>query len=209
MRAPEKIAFVGTLSSGKSTLFDKLQKKFQDAPGVVFLSEVARKHLEEHPEDKKRVKSAEIQSLFQSHIIRKENEVDALNPALVVCDRSVFDSVVYLEAWGDTENAGILFDRVKGWVRTYDWLFLLDPTNVPYEQDDVRTETPQERELIHRTFVQFFQEHTIPYRLLTGTPDEKYTTVLELLVSDLLDDVESQNTNTLLNMLYSFPGGGK
>lgn len=209
MREPEKIAFVGTLSSGKSTLFDKLQKRFQDTSGVIFVSEVARKHLEEHPEDKKRVKSAEIQSLFQSRILDKENEADAKNPVLIVCDRSVLDSIVYLEAWGDTENAGKLFDDVKDWVRTYDWLFLLDPTNVPYVQDEVRTETPQERLLIHRTFVRFFQEHTIPYRLLTGTSEENYGTVMELLVKDLVSDVESHNTLALLDMVYSFQGGGK
>jgi nicotinamide riboside kinase len=159
VRETEKIAFVGTLSSGKTTVFDKLQKRFQDDSRVVFIGEVARPYLtrrfEEHPEDRKKVHTIEIQGVLQGIIWQYEKDAHMQHPALIVCDRSVLDSVIHLEAAGDTKSAGILFQRVESYVPSYDHLFLLDPANVPYEQDEVRTETPEERMLIHNTFVRF------------------------------------------------------
>jgi nicotinamide riboside kinase len=103
----------------------------------------------------------------------------------------------------EIQKVPVYYFNVESYVPSYDHLFLLDPANVPYEQDEVRTETPEERMLIHNTFVRFFREHGIPHHVLSGTPEEKYTTVLESLVRDSFGDStdlslsESQHTNSI------------
>jgi nicotinamide riboside kinase len=187
-RPPVKIAFIGTLSTGKTTLFEMLKHTFEGRQNIAFVNEAAREYLEIHPEDKEIAHvSLDIQKHLQMLIWEKEMQAHGNHPALIVCDRSVIDPAVYLAASGDRENAEVFFDRIKDWVKTYDWLFLLDPHTVPYVQDAIRVETPEERIRIHDTYVRFLHDHTVNYHALRGSLSENYTSVLEYLVRDLVD----------------------
>jgi len=45
-----KIAFVGTMSTGKTTIFDHYRQKFSGDPTVVFVEEAARRYFKDNPE---------------------------------------------------------------------------------------------------------------------------------------------------------------
>ena len=98
-----------------------------------------------------------------------------------MCDRSVIDAVVYVRSQGDIKGAEELLKRVEFWLPTYHKFLLLNPSDVPYETDDIRQETPEARQKFHDAFLNFFEETGIPYELLSGTKDERIRRVTKIL----------------------------
>ena len=74
-----------------------------------------------------------------------------------------------------------LLDRVKFWLPTYNKFLLLNPTDVPYQTDEVRQESEQVRQGFHNAYLEFFEESGIPYELLSGTLEQRVERVDEIL----------------------------
>lgn len=172
--ATEKITLVGAGCVGKTTLFNGLKSLVQKpSPDTVFVDEVGRDFFQQNPTPQDKVFSLEIQMRIQDLILEREKEAHSAKPALIVCDRSVLDSAVHLKAMGDNNGSRKLLERVLFWLPTYSYFLLLDPKDVPYQQDGVRTESEETRSSIHQAFIEFFQENNIAYRLLSGTLEER------------------------------------
>ena len=177
----EKIALVGAACVGKTTLFNSLREALGKRSDVVFVSEVARDFFQQNPTDPSGVFSPSVQSRLQDLILEREQQAHALEPAFIICDRSVLDCPVHLKAMGDEEGANNLLEHVRSWLPTYNCFLLLDPKDVPYQQDEVRRESEKTRNSIHETFIYFFQQHNIPFRVLSGSLEERMQIVQETL----------------------------
>jgi predicted ATPase len=91
----------------------------------------------------------------------------------LICDRSVLDAPTYVYSQGDRKGAQTLLNKVRPWIATYSTLFLLDPLDIAYATDDVRSESESTRQLFHEAFIDFFQKNGIHYELLSGSVGER------------------------------------
>lgn len=179
----EKIALVGAACVGKTTLLNSLRKTFGQRSDVVFVDEAARDFFQQNPTDPSEVFSYSIQSKLQDLILERERQAHALKPAIIICDRSVLDPPVHIEGMGDKEGASNLLEHVRFWLPTYNCFFVLNPKDVPYQQDEVRRESEETRNSIHQAFIDFFHQHDIPFRILSGSLEERIQAVQEALHS--------------------------
>lgn len=178
-----KIAFVGTLSSGKSTLWEKLRGLYSSEPSIIFVPEAARELFKQNPDIPEHVRhSFEIQERIQGMVLELEQRAHSCNPKVLICDRSVLDSCVYTRHFGNREGSWRLLERVNPWISTYSKLFLLNPKNAPFIQDAERREDEITRSKIHLEYLNFFADHNIPYELLSGSLEERITRVDQFLL---------------------------
>ncbi len=182
---PQKIAFVGTSCVGKTTLVDSLRTQFKKDPRVAFVGEAARAYFSTHPGIPEEQR---FSALHQGNIqnIQFGMELDARNngASTIICDRSVLDAVVYASAHGD-EGSEELYLAYKFWVPSYSRIYLLDPKDVPYEQDDIRIESEETRLKNHEEFLKTFSQLKIPYELLSGTVKERLARIDKVLNGNL------------------------
>jgi len=175
----KKIALMGTSSAGKTTLLSVARTKF---PQAVFVDEAARDYFKENKVVDRFC--AQVQGEIQLLALSREKIAHQQNKPVIFCDRSVLDAVVYTREHGDLRGAEKLFRRVSHWLPTYTHFVLLDPTDIPYEVDEVRTESKDKRNRFHQIFLEFFDEKKIPYILLKGNIDERLEK-LKILVTSI------------------------
>ncbi len=179
----EKISFVGAGGTGKTALINEIKLDFVGQNEVVFVEEAARQFFSMNyiPESDRFAFTA--QARIQAQALANEVEAESSWPRLVFCDRSVLDAPVYVAAHGDRVGGLKLLDRIKYWLPTYSRIFIMDPMGVPFKNDAVRKENENTRQHIHETFLEFFTEHGIPYRLLSGTIHERKAAAEASMVS--------------------------
>ncbi len=173
----KKIAFMGTSSIGKTTTLEAARKSFPDA---YFVTEAARDFFADNRSIVDRF-SKDIQGKIQAMVLEREKQAHESGSRVIFCDRSVLDAVVYTRENGDPEGAEELFARVKLWLPTYHRFLLLDPADVPYSQDEIRTESEEKRSSFHKVFIEFFEGKGIPYEILSGTLEERLRRVKEIV----------------------------
>lgn len=171
-----KIVFMGTSSVGKTTTLEEARKRFPDA---AFAEEAARDFFANNTVSDRF--SAETQGRIQAMALENEKAAHESGAGIIFCDRSVLDAVVYTREHGDLEGAEDLFRRVQFWLSTYDRFLLLDPLDIPYQQDGIRTESEEKRNSFHKVFIEFFEEKGIPYEILSGTIEERMKRIEEII----------------------------
>lgn len=178
-----KVAFVGTSCIGKSSLLGVCEKRMGGR--VISVSEAAREYFVTHPEVTDRF-SFEAQGDVQALAFQKEKSAHQqalkLGKAAIICDRSVLDAPVYVSSQGHDVGAFTLLQRARPWLPTYDRIYLLNPDDVPFTQDQVRDEDEATRKLFHDTFLDFFTANDIPYDLLSGNTDERFNQVSNFII---------------------------
>lgn len=177
---PIKIAFIGTSCIGKTTLLNHFRTTDLGLR-VTIVDEAARDFFQEN--DVPDRFSAETQKRVQALALTREREAHANLPPpdIILCDRSVIDAVAYVKATGDEKGALQLLSDVQFWLSTYTHFLLLDPADIPYEQDEIRQEDPETRMRFHQAFLDFFAETEIPCELLSGTVEERVARIETIL----------------------------
>lgn len=170
-----KIAFVGTVCAGKTTLLEACRSAFERRADVAYVEEVARRFFETN-QDTPHL-AFETQALLQRLIIAEEQKAAVATPKIILCDRSVLDAIPYTEVGGNPEGAQALRRGVRAWLPTYERFFLLDPTDIPYAADRVRTESSEDRLALHQAFVRTLDDLRVPYELLSGSVDDRLARV--------------------------------
>ncbi len=177
LNRPIKIAFVGSLSVGKTTLVNLFRQKFKDKKEVAIVDEVAREYFQKY--GMKNRFSVETQGKIQQLILKREQRAHSQRPKIIICDRSVIDSVVYLNSYNNIKGSKLLFERVRFWLPTYDKFFLLSPRGWNYSVDEIRTEDREKRKRVHLNYVHFFRKHSLPVEILTGSLSKRHQRIEE------------------------------
>lgn len=172
-----KIAFSGGPCTGKTTLIEALRSDFIEQNDVVFVPEAARRFFEKNPVPMSERMRYETQSQIQLLVAKLEREAGAENPELLLCDRSIFDSAIYVALGGDEGGAEKAFQNAEMSTGPYDRIYVLDPRDVIYQADKVRIEGDMERTRIHEAFVNIFSHYKINYTLLSGTLEQRMSQV--------------------------------
>ncbi len=176
---PVKIALVGSLSVGKTTILNALRKKYMGCGEIVYVEEVAREYFQKY--GMKERFSVKAQSRIQELILKSELKIHNQKPKIIICDRSVIDSVVYLKSYGDNKGYKMLLKRVRWWLPTYHIFFLLSPSGWTYSADEIRNEDQKKRRKIHLHYVHFFKKNSLPVIMLTGGFAKRLAAVEEYL----------------------------
>jgi len=169
----KKIALIGTSCVGKTTLLEELKRIY---PQYVFINEVARDYFSNN-KSKNRFSFKDQQNI-QDLVMDREKEMKG---NIVVCDRSVICPIIYTNADGDILGGKNLHSRVKEWIPTYSQLLLLDPVDVPYQKDSIRSEEKFFRMKVHKEYVAFLKDNNIQYTLIKGSWDQRLSQIKEII----------------------------
>jgi nicotinamide riboside kinase len=178
-RSPLKIALVGACCTGKTTLIERSLELYKGNGQITFVREGAREYLSstkplpENPLD--------IQRGIRNFTLQNEEKAHGSQAKIIICDSSAVDQVVYTRAFIGKPESEELYDEIADRVSSYDKFFMLDPQGVPYKNDEVRTQTSEERQLVHDTFLDVFAEKGIVYEMLSGTEEQRFKEVDELV----------------------------
>jgi len=124
-----KIGITGTHGTGKTTFANKMLSNLKsDHPGknVGILTEVARTCPLPINKDTSELAQSWI---FHGQMV-KEIELEAQNEILI-CDRTILDSIAYSERAGFTDQAYIHLSIALGWMSSYDEIYFLRPSADP------------------------------------------------------------------------------
>ena len=179
-----KLTLIGATCTGKTSIINYLKDKYKNNSSIQFVEEGARAYFALNPNVTERG-AWKVQKGIRDLVFKNERRAGKTAPKIVVCDRSIIDSSVYMEAHGDPKGAEKLFKTIVKWIPTYDLILMLDPSEVPYKIDNIRTEGEDFRNHVHDTFVRFFERNNIKYQILKGTLEERIKFVEDLFISKL------------------------
>lgn len=180
----KKFALIGTSCVGKTTLLFKLKKKLQNKyydKKIVTVPEAARQYFESRKVRKpfSYINQSKIQTLAK----KLEKKAERQKPDIILCDRSVVDAIAYIKTMGTPLETEKLRERVKDWLTTYSYFFLLNPNGIRYQTDLVRREDKQIREAFHTSFLRLLRDLTLPYTLISGTEKQRLQTITDIISS--------------------------
>lgn len=179
MHQPVKLAIVGASSTGKTTLWEKLQEAYRSRTDVLFVHESAREFFLANP--------AEISFGFntQKKILElaryNEKQAHEKHPRLIITDTSAIEVVLYTKVSGDEEGAKKLLEEIRPWMKTYTKFLLLNPEDVLFENDEIRIETKETRDKIHALMVDFYHKERLPFTLISGTIPERQKRISDIM----------------------------
>jgi nicotinamide riboside kinase len=164
-----KIVLIGTLSVGKTSVFNILKRKYNNNKNFAFVREAARDFINKYKlKDRSSIK---IQKEIQDLIWNREKSAYKTNAKIIICDRSVIDPVVYSRFYGKLKESKILFKRIEQWLKSYSntKFLLFDILNWRFAPDKTRFENEEKRIKIHKEYVRFLNENKLPFILITGS----------------------------------------
>lgn len=132
----KKIAIVGAHGVGKSILSHALSDYCKSlGKKTELISEVVRRcPLKIH-------EGQTLQATYWITCSQLQQEIEAENrqPDYIICDRSVFDPLMYHKYWFQDESVDDLLRVVEGFSRTYDRIYLITPSKKAIEPDGFRS----------------------------------------------------------------------
>lgn len=173
-----RIAIVGTQSTGKSTLVNKV---LEEMPNINTVVEVAR--------DCPYPLNEETNFKSQEWILREQIRREMQHPLneITLCDRSVYDQAAYVFYAYSNENmtdeeAWILEELIVSWGYGYDALIYL-PIEFELEKDGVRSESEEYRNAIDDIIKQVLQNYVTDERKfeVRGTLEERVEQVKKII----------------------------
>lgn len=179
-----KLAIVGGVSTGKTTLLNEYQRKRQGDPRFAFVEEAARRFFSEQPQIRRRnpgEQSMDNARRIQSLALASEVQAQNTGAEFIICDSSVLTAGMYMIGHGEIKKAEELFKSVEFWLPTYNRFLLLNPADVPYRDDSLRNEGESHRARTHQAYLDYFSEEGIPYKLISGTVPERIREIDDVL----------------------------
>lgn len=175
-----KLAIIGTHSTGKTTLVNKLAEKLRtNGYKVTVVPEMAR--LCPYPINGGT--SHEAQQWILEKQIAEENLLND-EDGIIVCDRACIDSLAYYHRHGLLSNS---LEKVLPWeevaarhVPTYDFLFKTQKLPIPAVADGQRDVDEDFRQEIDEILLGLLKKYDVPFTLLPATAD--YDTHIDFII---------------------------
>ena len=157
----KKIAVIGTHGVGKTTLCDYLSSYTKSlGKKVACVGEVVRDC--PYPINQGMCYKAAEWTVF-SQVLRERKE-ERENPDLIICDRSFFDPMIYLDMAKKVYDEGEvhLHRGLRGFASNflfcYDTIYLVQPSKRPIDSDGFRDTNKEFQEKIHDWFSEELDE---------------------------------------------------
>ena len=164
-----KIAIIGTHSTGKSTLIEKLKSALKKTgKQILVVQEMAR----DCPLTINEKTNLKAQKWIMHNQIKKELAVDHTNKILIT-DRATIDNFAYLYRVADETTRKIYEKIAFDHSRTYDFIFKTKRLDIKAKADGVRATDENFRKFIDDTIYSFLKKHQINFVELTPTVNYK------------------------------------
>lgn len=174
-----KIAIIGTHSTGKTTLVQKLKNKLKELGKEVV---IIQEHSRNCPFPINEGTTIDAQKWIMQNQIDKELEIDH-SDKIMITDRATVDNFAYLHRVADEatsrEYEKIAFDHSH----TYDLIFKTQKLDIAAVADGIRTTDEEFRNLIDNLINHFLQKNQVNYIPLQATTD------YEVHVGDILERI--------------------
>ena len=174
-----RIAIIGTHSTGKSKLVNKIYSKLKNQKDVTIIHEVARIC----PFGLNKDTTFEAQLWILLEHLRQETEKSGHK--FVISDRSLIDNYMYMIR-AFPEKSKILLDTVIESSKYYDYIFKTIQKNVKIKEDGFRDTDPEFRNDIDNLLKNFMDEHNITYIKLPLENAEEF--IMEKISNDKTSD---------------------
>lgn len=179
------VAFSGVQGVGKSTLVGMMKKDRQFC-NYLFCDEIVRKlaasgvSINENGDDETQ------RRVMQSHLDNLSKRFNASISGIVV-DRCILDGFVYSKYLFDNgkitaDTFQLAYNSFRNHYHLYDAIFYMKP-EFDLVPDGVRSENKKFRDDISKIFDSVVKKYDIDVCLLTGSVEERYTSVLNKLTS--------------------------
>lgn len=168
----KKYAISGTSCSGKTTLINAL-KNSDNAVDIAYVDEAGRKFFTENPMTETERFLPLTQEKISNLIVTMETEAMQNNPDLVICDNSVVAAAVYAGVLNGRHEADRIMDLKRDWLKTYHKFFVLNPDDVVFKNDNVRSESVEFRNLAHTLFIETYKRYGLEYEIISGTVQQR------------------------------------
>lgn len=165
------VVLSGPESAGKSSLCQALAEEF----GAVIVSEYVREFIEQQA----RTTCYDDISYIAQQQLAYEQAARAQKPALLLLDTHLLSNKLWSE-W--------LFNACPDWIETsllaqyYDFIGLLAPNGVPWQADGQRCQPNYtERLRFYQALELWLAQHKQPYQMITGSWQERYQTLKNII----------------------------
>lgn len=180
----KKIAIVGTHGVGKTTLCKALVE-YAKAQGrrVECVGEMVR----DCPYPINRDMTYKACEWIVLEQIARERKAERANPELIICDRSAFDPIIYLNELGDQNNTFMiecqmfpfLKEFTKVYLATYQDIFLVKSLVKSVDSDGFRDTGMKFHSAINEMFFRYFCSKSTAQALFVSAPIREATKVID------------------------------
>jgi HTH-type transcriptional regulator, transcriptional repressor of NAD biosynthesis genes len=170
----KRICLVGAESTGKTTLAQMLAERYQTVWVPEYGREYSERKLAEEGEYSWR---SEEFALIAKTQCERENEAARRANKILICDTDAFATGVWHRRYMGEPSPEV--EAVAADHRRPD-LYLLTDVNAPFIQDGTR-DGELIREWMHETFVAELTAHLRPFRLLSGSLQERFCKAVECI----------------------------
>lgn len=178
------IAFTGCQSTGKTTLLNKMKKdpRFKD---FQFYDEITRKVLRDGMKINTEGNDETQRAIIASHWTNVENLDSTHEPVGRIMDRWALDGYVYTnylfnKSKVNLETFDLADELLVAHLNKFDYVFYLTP-EFDIVNDGVRSDDIKFRDDIAKMFDDVIREFDIDVIHLTGTIEERYNKMMEVL----------------------------
>ena len=193
-----KIAIIGTHSTGKTTLINKLAEKINNQGfKTAILFELSRKC--PYPVNEKT--SYKAQTWIQNQHLKQENNINH-HDKILICDRATIDNFAYFEQAVPKKNIKNWEARAVDHMKSYDLVLKTRKLNIQAKNDGFRTTDEEFRTKIDEKIKKLIKKHKIKYYLLPKTTNYNIhlRKILKLIKKKLTCEVNERD-NYILKQL--------
>lgn len=166
------IVFLGAPSSGKTTIAEKLAKKFN----TVWMPEYGREYWDKHQVNR-RLTTDQLLEIAETHLEREEKLLYEAKNYLFTDTNAITTYMFSLYYHGKAHPR--LEKLAEECIQRYDLVFLCD-IDIPYDDTEDRSGDAN-RELFHKQIKEYLNEREIPFITLKGNLKERIKTVEEII----------------------------
>lgn len=170
----KNIVFMGSVSTGKTTLCEALAKEFN----TVWMPEYGREYWEKHQVDK-RLTSAQLVEIAEGHIEREEKLLLEANRFLFTDTNAITTYMFALYYHGYAEDK--LKHLAKECIQRYDFVFVCD-TDIPYDDTWDRSGDVQ-RKIFQKQIISDLKTRKVKFTLISGSLSERVEQVKQTLLN--------------------------